>query len=340
MTLAAARQLAARVHRERELGRDPIADHKARIGSVPNLPTAATTRSQPRRVLMLRTTPSPSSGAGPNACLLGMQPNSLEQIAGGLAERWGEKPVGEIDGHDIWSAVDEARRQGVPGLKARNKGTSEARARALHTALSSLFTWLQRQQRVTSNPCAGLHRPEAPRARERTLSDDEIRLFWQACDAVGEPFGAIFKLLLLTGARLNEVAGMRRSELHANGLWQLPGSRTKNRRPYKVLLPPMASALLGRVSTTLFSRPLGPHRPAVGQGPSGGLMPLCLPPLANLLAMRRLRHGGCTIHRHRSHPDGRTRREARRHRVMRQPRVWLSRRYRGRIQPLGAAARP
>jgi len=173
-----------------------------------------------------------------------MQPNSQEPIAGGLAERWGEKPVGEIDGQDIWCAVDEARRQGVPGLKARNKGTSEARARALHAALSALFTWLQRQQRVTSNPCAGLHRPEAPRPRERTLSNDEIRLFWQACDAVGVPFDAIFKLLLLTGARLNEVAGMRRSELHANGLWQLPGSRTKNRRPYKLLLPPMALALI------------------------------------------------------------------------------------------------
>ena len=178
------------------------------------------------------------------ARLLGMQPNSLEPIAGGLAGRWYEKPVGEIDGHDIWCAVDEARRQGVPGLKARTKGSSEARARALHAALSALFTWLQRQQRVTSNPCAGLHRPEAPRPRERTLSNDEMRLFWQACDAVGEPFGAIFKLLLLTGARLNEIAGMRRSELHANGLWHLPGSRTKNRRPYKLLLPPMALALI------------------------------------------------------------------------------------------------
>jgi integrase len=246
LTLAAARQLAAKVHRERELGRDPIADHKARkhrqraeLTHRSNNTFAAAARAyvedhaKPKQRRWSET-----------ARLLGMQPNSLEQIAGGLAERWGEKPIGEIDGHDIWSAVDEARRQGVPGLKARNEGTSEARARALHTALSSLFTWLQRQQRVTSNPCAGLHRPEAPRARERTLSDDEIRLFWQACDAVGEPFGAIFKLLLLTGARLNEVAGMRRSELHANGLWQLPGSRTKNRRPYKVLLPPMASALL------------------------------------------------------------------------------------------------
>ena len=41
------------------------------------------------------------------ARLLGMQPNSLEPIAGGLAGRWYEKPVGEIDGHDIWCAVDD-----------------------------------------------------------------------------------------------------------------------------------------------------------------------------------------------------------------------------------------
>jgi integrase len=86
--------------------------------------------------------------------------------------------------------------------------------------------------------------PRGARPRERALSNDEIRLFWQACDVVGEPFGAIFKLLLLTGARLNEVAGMRRSELHANGVWQLPGSRTKNRRPYKVLLPATALAFI------------------------------------------------------------------------------------------------
>jgi len=66
LTLAAARQLAAKVHRERELGRDPIADHKARKrGSVPKLSIAARTRSQPRRVLTLRATPSPNSGAGP-----------------------------------------------------------------------------------------------------------------------------------------------------------------------------------------------------------------------------------------------------------------------------------
>jgi integrase len=246
LTLAGARQLAAKVHRERELGHDPIADHKARkhrrraeLIHRSNNTFAAAARAYVEEHAKLKQRRWPET-----ARLLGMQPNSLEPMAGGLAERWGEKPAGEIDGHDIWCAVDEAYRQGVPGLKARNKGMSEARARALHAVLSALFTWLQRQRRVTSNPCAGLHRPPAPRPRERALSNDEIRLFWQACDAVGEPFGAIFKLLLLTGARLNEVAGMRRTELHANGLWQLPGRRTKNRRPYKLHLPPMALALV------------------------------------------------------------------------------------------------
>src|SRR5262249_59076734 len=51
-----------------------------------------------------------------------------------------------------------------------------------------------------------------------------------------------------------------------------------------------------RASTNLFSPPLEPHRPAAGRGPSAGLMPRCLPPLANFLATRRLRHGGCTIY--------------------------------------------
>ena len=109
------------------------------------------------------------------ARLLGLQHTTLAPIPGGLAQRWHEKPVGEIDGHDP-NAVDEARRSGVPGLVARNAGTSEPRARALHAVLSMLFTWLQRQRRVPISPCTGLHRPAAPRARERTLSDDEVPL--------------------------------------------------------------------------------------------------------------------------------------------------------------------
>src|SRR5262249_1787931 len=211
-------------------------------------------------------------------------------------------------------------------------------ARALHTVLSALFTWLQRQRRVTSNPCAGLHRPAAPRPRERTLSNDEIRLFWQACDAVGEPFGAIFKLLLLTGARLNEGAGMRRSELHANGAWHLACSRTKNRGPHKLLLPPMALALI----------PPGPHDlvfTTTGTTPPSGWSRAKRRLDAAMLAAARDRARDASIAPWRLHDlrgtavTGMAELGVRPDVVMRQPCIWLSRRHRRRIQPLGVAAR-
>jgi integrase len=79
------------------------------------------------------------------------------------------------------------------------------------------------------------------------LTTSEIVKFWKACDSVGEPFGSVFKLLLLTGARLREVAGMRRSELSDDGTWILPSSRSKNRRSHTVPLPLQARSIIAAV---------------------------------------------------------------------------------------------
>jgi integrase len=63
------------------------------------------------------------------------------------------------------------------------------------------------------------------RARDRVLTDDEIRLIWQ--NASGE-FGRFVKFLLLTGARRNEAAQMERKEL-SGGNWTLPAVRNKTK---------------------------------------------------------------------------------------------------------------
>ena len=77
------------------------------------------------------------------------------------------------------------------------------------------------------------------------LTASEIRWLWSACDTVGEPFGRLVKLLLLTGARLNEVARMTRGELSADdATWALAGTRTKNKRPHVVPLAPLVRKLL------------------------------------------------------------------------------------------------
>jgi hypothetical protein len=82
---------------------------------------------------------------------------------GGLVQRWGDKDVKKIDAATVWVAIDEARRNAVPGIAARNRGSSEPRARGLFVALSSLFGWLKDKRRVDTNPCADVPRPHGPK---------------------------------------------------------------------------------------------------------------------------------------------------------------------------------
>ena len=252
LTLAAARRLAMDVHRQRAMGRDIVAarhreklERAVRGGN--DFAQAAidyVTQYAMRKTRQWQDT----------ARLLGLRPvadGGVELIPKGLADRWRDRPVGEIDGDDIHGIIDETRERGVPGLERRTEGPREARARAMFAALSGLFGWLIKRRRVAQNPCSGVHRPAALPARDRVLTGAEIVKFWRAADAERKEFGALLKLLLLTGCRLNEVAGMRRAELSDDGAtWIIPGERVKNRRSHVVPLPPLARKLIASIPVT------------------------------------------------------------------------------------------
>ena len=245
LTLASARKLAAEVHRQRAMGRDVVADNDAakRRQKFAQVTRAKNTFGGAARDFIEGHAKKKTRRWQEQARMLGLQPEGLEFIRGGLADRWADKPVAEIDGHDIHGLIDEVRRSGVPGLERRSDGPTEARARVMFACLSKMFAWLVQHRRIEKSPCAGVHRPDAPRARDRVLTDVEIVKFWLATEV--ERFGQLLKLLLLTGCRLNEVAGMRCSELSDDGAtWNIPGSRTKNRRPHIVPLPPLAREMI------------------------------------------------------------------------------------------------
>jgi integrase len=254
LTLAAARHLAASVHRDRALGKDVIAEHAARKHRqrVELIDRGKNTFAAAARDYVEDYAKANHRRWPETAGMLGLRPDDLEPVPGGLAARWHDRPIDKIDDHDLWSAIDEATRHGVPGRSARNKGVSEPRGRALHAALSSMFSWLLARRRIPVDPTANLVAPPAAKARERVLTPDEIRWFWQACAAADaprmagapRPFAPMLKLLLLTGARLNEVARMTAEELADDGTWQLPGARTKNGKPHVVPLSPAARDLL------------------------------------------------------------------------------------------------
>src|SRR5207244_4001185 len=84
--------------------------------------------------------------------------------------------------------------------------------------------------------------------RDRVLDDNEVRWLWRACDGIGQPFGLLLKLLLITGARREEVARMTRSEISDDGeTWTLAGSRTKNKLAHVVPLTPLARDIIADV---------------------------------------------------------------------------------------------
>jgi integrase len=252
LTLASARRLAAEIHRERARGRDVVADRNAakRRRKTEREARVAASFSAAAIDFVEGHAQKKTRRWQEQARLLGLKPTTegLEVIRNGLADRWTDKPVASIDGHDIHGVIDEVRSAGVPGLERRSDKPTEARARAVFACLSKMFGWLAQHRRVEKNPCAGVHRPDASLARDRVLADGEVAKFWSAASAERGCVSTVLKLLLLTGCRLNEVAGMRRSELTADGsTWAMPGARTKNRRPHVVPLPQLAAELIASV---------------------------------------------------------------------------------------------
>lgn len=254
LTLASARRLATEVFRQRAFGHDFVAARER--AELEKEERASKTFDKAAIDFIEQHAMRKTRRWHSQARLLGLRPKSeeegggLELIPKGLAYRWKDRPIADIDGDDIFAIVDETRWKGAPGLGRHNLRASEPRARTMHATLSVLFSWLVQRRRLKMNPCAGVHKPDTPKARERVLADEEIVRLWKASDRATEPFGTCVKLLLLTGCRLNEVCGMRRSELSADGkTWIIPGDRTKNHRTHVVPLSSVALEILASVET-------------------------------------------------------------------------------------------
>jgi integrase len=126
-------------------------------------------------------------------------------------------PLPHISRADLQSIID--------AIPVRQKGMR----RAVYAYASVLFGWAVKRGDMPANPLLAMEKPEAPKARDRVLVDDELASIWKATASLGDPFEAFFRLLILTGQRRSEVAGLSWSELdRANATWTLPAARAKN----------------------------------------------------------------------------------------------------------------
>jgi integrase len=152
----------------------------------------------------------------------------------------------DLDRAAVVRALDAHSRR-----RARNStgGTDKPKGAAMtgRTAAygRAAFAWAVKRGVVQTNPFADLPVAKSIAKRERVLSGDEIGEIWRAAGDAASPYGAIVRLLILTGQRRGEVAGMAWREISDDlATWTMPGERTKNAATHVVPLSAPARDLL------------------------------------------------------------------------------------------------
>lgn len=175
-----------------------------------------------------------------------------------------------LHGKLIREIADTDLQEMFDNVKKRNASAH----RLLFADLRPFWKWAKKRYKLAVNPMAEAEAPAAAKRRERTLEPHEIKAVWQACAEWENanpkkhwPFCIAWKLLMLTGCRLEEVTAMHWGELDLEAkVWTLPAredftferkrrdgtvlvqGRTKNTREHKVPLLDTALALLDRAA--------------------------------------------------------------------------------------------
>jgi integrase len=180
-------------------------------------------------------------------------------------KKWDTRPIGDISRRDVRAVLDEIVSRGTPY--------------AAHNALAhlrSLFNWACDRYDLDSSPCDRIKPARIigkKEVRQRVLSDDELRAFWRVTGRLGYPFGPLYRMLLLTGQRRDEVAKARWREFDlTKRLWTVPPERFKSDTVHLVPLSSDVIALLGELprfkkfdhlfSTTMGEKPVSGYSKA------------------------------------------------------------------------------
>jgi integrase len=150
----------------------------------------------------------------------------------------GHRPIGEIRRGEVARLLDKIEDEASPGM-----------ADYALAIIRRVFNWhATRSDDFRSPIVRGMTRAK-PQARERTLTDDELRSLWGAAE--GE-FGRLVKFLLLTASRRTEALDATRGEIDGSD-WVIPGVRYKTGKDHLIPLSSAAQGLLGDGDDRLFN---------------------------------------------------------------------------------------
>lgn len=162
-----------------------------------------------------------------------------------------DKPLPQITKRDISDVLRPLKF--TPAAEKNNFAT-----------LRKLFNWAVNEGDLEVSPMAGMKAPAGSPSRERVLTDEELKLVWDASYKLEYPNGPYVRSLVLTGQRLREVSKLAWSELSRDGqMWALKGVRTKNGKPHTI---PLSSLMVAELDDIAVER----HDKKKGEWPKQG----------------------------------------------------------------------
>jgi integrase len=189
-----------------------------------------------------------------------------------ILPEWRARAFAEIGRADVITLCE--------GIVSAGKPTQANRVQAL---ISKIFSFAVDSDLLSANPCARLKKRSKEVKATRVLTDGEIRLFWGrvAERPNSQRIGQALQLLLLTGARVTELAGAKIEEFDRlaepeAASWTVPPERSKNGKPHVVPLSRAAIQIVGdlmaeakkragaKVAQFLMVSPADPKKPIDG----------------------------------------------------------------------------
>ena len=147
---------------------------------------------------------------------------------------WGTRKAQDITKRDVVLLLEKIVDRGAP-----------IQANTTFALVRKMFNFAVERDILEHTPCHGVKLPAPKVARDRVLSEAEVKTFWDnlgACTMANETRRAL-KLILITAQRPGEVTGMHTDEIKGDW-WLLPAERVKNKKSHRVYLSTLAREVL------------------------------------------------------------------------------------------------
>jgi len=154
---------------------------------------------------------------------------------------WRRKKAQDVTRRDIVLLLDRIMERGAP-----------IQANRTLSAVRKMFNFARSRGILDTSPCWAIAAPAKENRKDRVLSEEEIRIFWEGLNSarMERRTALVLMFQLISGQRKGEVATAEWKDFDLNqGWWTIPAEKSKNTYSHRIPLTRLALSTLSEIKT-------------------------------------------------------------------------------------------